>query len=207
MTSAHGRASLMIILVSFASECKDLIDFLNLSLHHCAVVSLKVLVSYQNHFEHNGTRDSKLRHVFYGHVPPYQEDSNQERIDAVRLGDYQTPRELITNAKFSIPKEDRLGKPQSFVFEYISLCLAHLDLTSKEDNMKVDFLKHDGDFCQERIFKDSIIGLCLGFVQEDTPVNEVPIVPNIYGSQLANTDTQYPKGDARFPSWVRSMDT
>ncbi|ONK80719.1 uncharacterized protein A4U43_C01F20980 [Asparagus officinalis] len=50
----------------------------------------------------------------------------------------------------------------------------------------VGSLKHEGDFPKEGHFGLSTVGLCLGSVKEDTPANEVPRVPNVFGDQFAN---------------------
>ncbi|ONK78329.1 uncharacterized protein A4U43_C02F17400 [Asparagus officinalis] len=55
--------------------------------------------------------------------------------------------------------------------------------------------------------EERIKGYRLGFVHEDAQVNEVFVVPNTFGNELAKTDTQYTNGDTRFPSWIRLIDT
>ncbi|ONK80082.1 uncharacterized protein A4U43_C01F13700 [Asparagus officinalis] len=72
-------------------------------------------------------------------------------------------------------------------------------LTNKEDSVKVGSLIHDGDFHQEGLYGDNVIDLCPGFIHEDALVNEVVIVLNTFGNELAKTDMQYPNGDTKFP--------
>ncbi|ONK58322.1 uncharacterized protein A4U43_C09F11010 [Asparagus officinalis] len=45
-----------------------------------------------------------------------------------------------------------------------------------------------------------------GFVNEDTPINEVSIVPNTFGNEIVQNDAQYPFMVARFPNWIKSTD-
>ncbi|ONK55235.1 uncharacterized protein A4U43_UnF6050 [Asparagus officinalis] len=68
-----------------------------------------------DHHGNDGTRDSNVRHAFNEHVLLYLEGGSQQKIEAIRFGDYRTLREMITNVKFSIPKEDTSGKPH-FLF-------------------------------------------------------------------------------------------
>ncbi|ONK77856.1 uncharacterized protein A4U43_C02F11450 [Asparagus officinalis] len=75
----------------------------------------KAHVDRHNHYGHNGTRDSEVTHAFDGSTPLVLESSSQERIEAIRLIDYQTLREMIMNAKFSIPNED-MSRKTHFLF-------------------------------------------------------------------------------------------
>ncbi|ONK73211.1 uncharacterized protein A4U43_C04F28440 [Asparagus officinalis] len=80
-------------------------------------------------------------------------------------------------------------------------------LINKEDNIKVGFLKYNGGFRQEGIYGVNIICLRLGFIHEDAPINEVPIVLNIFRNELVKTNAQYPNRDTRFSSWIKLTDT
>ncbi|ONK80016.1 uncharacterized protein A4U43_C01F12880 [Asparagus officinalis] len=50
------------------------------------------------------------------------------------------------------------------------------------------------------------MGLRLGFVNEDTPVNEVVVILNTFTNELVKIDAQYSDEDAKIPSWIRSTD-
>ncbi|ONK58093.1 uncharacterized protein A4U43_C09F8040 [Asparagus officinalis] len=78
------------------------------------------------------------------------------------------------------------------------MCLA---LSSNEDSVKADSLKHDGGFHHEGVFGVRIISLHLDVVREEAPVDEVHVVPNVFDSELVKINAQYPKGDARFLAW------
>ncbi|ONK68543.1 uncharacterized protein A4U43_C05F13060 [Asparagus officinalis] len=132
----------------------------------------KATIDHHNHYGHGGTCDLEVTHAFDGNFPLFLEDSSQKIIEVIRSGDYRTLQEIITNAKFSIPDEG--------------------------DNVKVGSLKYDSGFRQEGLYGDSVTGLCLGFVNEDAPINEIVIVPNTFGNELAKTDEQYPNKDSRF---------
>ncbi|ONK64540.1 uncharacterized protein A4U43_C07F27160 [Asparagus officinalis] len=84
--------------------------------------------------------------------------------------------------------------------------LMRYNLTNKKDSIKVVTLKHDGGFHQEGLYGVNVKGLRLVFVHEDTPVSKVVVVLNVFGNEHAKTNAQYPDGDTRFPSWIRSTD-
>ncbi|ONK60957.1 uncharacterized protein A4U43_C08F24510 [Asparagus officinalis] len=52
----------------------------------------------------------------------------------------------------------------------------------------------------EGLYGVKVIGLHMGFIHEDAPVNEVIAVPNLFGNELSKTDARYPDGDTRFLS-------
>lgn len=64
-----------------------------------------------NHFGHSGGRDSEAAYVFRGEVPLFAEGSAPGRASVIRAGGYKTLRELITDAKFTVPDESVPMKP------------------------------------------------------------------------------------------------
>ncbi|ONK78127.1 uncharacterized protein A4U43_C02F14630 [Asparagus officinalis] len=184
----------------------------------CCDCLFKDPVNRRNNYSHNGTNDPKMAYPFDSNVLLFFEGSSQERVAIIRSGDYWTLREIVTDAKFSVPNEDALMKPHflfrdcqvSFIFLQ---CLVvprfmHYNLTNREDSVKVGSLKHDDGFHQDGLYGVSIMGLRPGFMNEDIPVNEVVVAPNIFGNKLAKTEAQYPDGDTRCPAgWIQWTDT
>ncbi|ONK76190.1 uncharacterized protein A4U43_C03F24890 [Asparagus officinalis] len=79
------------------------------------VVYLRAPVDRHNHFGHDMTHDPELSYVFDGNAPLFLEGSSQESNETIRTSNYRTLQEIITDAKFSVPHKDVLGKPH-FLF-------------------------------------------------------------------------------------------
>ncbi|ONK64193.1 uncharacterized protein A4U43_C07F23070 [Asparagus officinalis] len=68
-----------------------------------------------NHFSHDRTHDPEVTYVFDGNILLFLDGSSHERIEVIHMRSYKTLREIITDAKLSVPHEDVLVKPH-FLF-------------------------------------------------------------------------------------------
>ncbi|ONK58446.1 uncharacterized protein A4U43_C09F12860 [Asparagus officinalis] len=158
-------------------------------------------VDRRNHYGHDGTHDPKVAYAFDGNVRLFLKESGQERIETIRSSDYRTLGALVLYLRRSSLLLPMIEIQDSFIFlqRLIVPHFRHYNLTNRECSIKVGSLKHDGGFHQEVLYRVNIIGVHSGFINEDAPVNEVGVVQNTFGSELAKTDAQYPNGDTRFP--------
>ncbi|ONK73343.1 uncharacterized protein A4U43_C04F30020 [Asparagus officinalis] len=170
-------------------------------------------VDHHNQFSHDGTHDPEVAYTFDGNAPLFFKGSSQEMIETIRFVNNKTLQEIITDANFLVPHEDVSVKlhflfKDSYPYALPSLASCAITITNSEDSVKICSLKHGRCFRQEGLYEVNIIGLCLDFVNEDTPVKEVAIVPNTFGNELTKTEAQYIEGDTRFPGgldrWIPS---
>ncbi|ONK55349.1 uncharacterized protein A4U43_UnF4460 [Asparagus officinalis] len=90
-------------------------DEMSAYLEMAMVAYSRAHVNCHNHFGHDGAHDPKVMHVFDGSVLLFLDGSSHERIEVIRTGSYNTLREIIIDAKISVPHEDVSVKPH-FLF-------------------------------------------------------------------------------------------